>query len=343
MILSAVEEGLAQGARLESVCERLGVSARTVQRWGQPVAAEDRRCGPRTSPANKLTDTERRRILAVADSAEFRELSPKQIVPRLADQGTYVASESSFYRVLRAEEQMAHRGRAKAPTKRPAPELVACKPQQVWTWDITYLRSAVRGTFFYLYLVVDLYSRRIVGWEVQAEESQEHAKQLVLAAHEAAGSPIGLRLHQDNGGPMKGSTFLATLQWLGVVPSFSRPRVSDDNPFSEALFRTLKYRPSYPDRPFASLEEARAWVAAFVRWYNTEHRHSAIRFVTPDERHFGAETEVLQQRQRVYERARRRRPDRWTRATRNWSPVGIVRLGPTPHPTPAKEDMNRAA
>jgi putative transposase len=343
MILSAVEEGLAQGAGLDAVCKRIGVSVRTVQRWKQPETTEDRRCGPRTSPANKLTDAERKRILAVANSEEFRELSPKQIVPRLADQGTYVASESSFYRVLRAAEQMAHRGRAKTPTKRPAPELVACKPDQVWSWDITYLRSAVRGMFFYLYLVVDLYSRRIVGWEVQTEESQEHAKQLVLAAHEVAGNPVGLRLHQDNGGPMKGSTFLATLQWLGVVPSFSRPRVSDDNPFSEALFRTLKYRPSYPEKPFASLEEARAWVAAFVHWYNTEHRHSAIRFVTPDERHFNREGKVLEHRHQVYERARNRRPDRWTRSTRNWTPAGIVRLGPSPHLTPAQEDMKLAA
>lgn len=343
MILSAVDEGLAQGIGLDAVCERLGVSARTVQRWRLPATSEDGRCGPRTSPANKLTDAERKRILAVANSEDFRELSPKQIVPRLADQGTYVASESSFYRVLRAEKLLTHRGRAKAPTKRPVPELVAAGPDQVWSWDITYLRAATRGVFFYLYLVVDLYSRRIVGWEVQAEESQEHAQNLVLAAHSAAGNPVGLRLHQDNGGPMKGSTFLATLQWLGVVPSFSRPRVSDDNPFSEALFRTLKYRPSYPTKPFDTLQDARVWVEAFVRWYNGEHRHSAIRFVTPDERHFGAQARVLEHRHEVYLAARRRRPDRWTRPTRNWTPAGVVRLGPSPHPTPAEEVMNQAA
>jgi len=343
VILLAVEEGLAQGAGLDAICERLGVTARTVQRWSRPGMAEDRRCGPRSSPANKLTETERKSLLTIANSAEFRDLSPKQIVPRLADQGTYVASESTFYRVLRAEEQMAHRGRAKAPTKRPQPELTACKPHQVWTWDITYLRSSVRGMFFYLYLVVDLYSRRIVGWEVQNEESQEHAKRLMLSAHEAAGNPVGLRLHQDNGGPMKGSTFLATLQWLGVVPSFSRPRVSDDNPFSESLFRTLKYRPSYPDKPFASLEEARAWVTTFVAWYNTEHRHSAIRFVTPDERHFSREAEILDHRHQVYEHARSRRPERWTRSTRNWTPAGVVRLGPSPNPTPKQEELKQAA
>ena len=127
---------------------------------------------------------------------------------------------------------------------------------------------------------------------------------------------------------MKGSTMLATLQKLGVVASFSRPRVSDDNPFSEALFRTLKYRPEYPARPFASLPEARAWVASFVTWYNTEHRHSAIRFVTPDQRHFGYEKSILKKRRRVYERARRRHPERWARKIRNWTPVGDVHLNP---------------
>jgi putative transposase len=338
-MLSAIDEALAQGAGLDAICRRLGVSSRTIQRWRKPEGAEDRRCGPHTSPANKLTSAERKRVLAIADSKEFRDLSPKQIVPQLADKGVYVASESSFYRVLHAEQQATHRGRAKAPTKRVPPDLLATGPRQVWSWDITYLKSIVRGQFLYLYLVVDLFSRRIVGWDVHAEESQEHAQQLLLAAHREEGSPEGLRLHQDNGGPMKGSTFLATLQWLGVVPSFSRPSVSDDNPFSEALFRTLKYRPAYPERPFASLEEARTWVANFVRWYNTEHLHSGINFVTPEDRHRGLEVDVLEHRHQVYERARRSRPDRWTRATRNWSPVGAVRLGPSPNPTPAEEIM----
>jgi transposase InsO family protein len=315
----------------------MGVSGRTVQRWRKPGGAEDKRCGPHTIPANKLTSAERDRVLSIADSEEYRNISPKQIVPRLADLGTYVASESTFYRVLHAEAQLVHRGRARPPTKRVQPLLLASGPRQVWSWDITYLRSTIRGQFFYLYLVVDLFSRRIVGWDVHAEESQEHAQQLVLAAHAKEGSPAGLRLHQDNGGPMKGSTFLATLQRLGVVPSFSRPSVSDDNPFSEALFRTLKYRPAYPDRPFDSLDEARAWVTNFVRWYNTEHLHSGICFVTPDDRHHGLDANILELRHHVYERARRRRPDRWARATRNWSPVGAVRLGPSPNPIPAEE------
>lgn len=152
-----------------------------------------------------------------------------------------------------------------------------------------------------------------------------------------AGCPTGLTLHSDNGGPMKGSTMLATLQSLGVVPSFSRPRVSDDNPFSESLLRTLKYRPSFPDKPFGSLEDARTWVQGFVAWYNGQHRHSAIRFVTPDERHFGREAAVLAARHRLSQRARARHPQRWSGATRDWTPAGPVRLGPQPDMLPKTE------
>jgi putative transposase len=328
VILALVGAAVATGARLAPTCARLGVSPRTVQRWRGPARAEDRRCGPRSAPANRLTETERKRILAVANCEEFRDLSPKQIVPRLADRGEYLASESSFYRVLRAEKQMAHRGRAKPPMRRTPPELRATAPNQVWSWDITYLKSAVKGLFFYLYLAIDVYSRRIVGWEVHAEERSELAAAMMERAVAGAGYPRGLRIHSDNGPAMKGSTLLATLQALGVTPSFSRPSVSDDNPFSEALFRTLKYRPTFPEGSFSSLEAARCWVQRFVSWYNSEHRHSGIRFVTPDERHFGREGELLARRDALYQRARARRPERWSGRIRNWEPAGPVRLRP---------------
>ncbi len=315
---------------LESACSRLGVSARTVQRWRKPESAEDRRCGPRTQPANRLSQAERQRVLQVANSEQYRDLSPKQIVPRLADEGQYVASESTFYRVLREHEQLRHRGRARPAVKRPRPEHVASAPNQVWSWDITYLKGPVRGSFLYLYLVVDVYSRRVMGWQVHEEESTQKAATLIRQCWEEAGRPQGLTLHSDNGGPMRGATLLATLQWLGITPSFSRPRVSDDNPFSEALFRTLKYRPSFPDKPFSSLEQACSWVSSFVGWYNSQHRHSAIRFVTPDDRHFGRETQLLAGRHQVYQRARYRHPARWRGNTRDWTPSGPVRLNPTP-------------
>ena len=184
--------------------------------------------------------------------------------------------------------------------------------------------------------MIDVYSRRIVGWEVHTEESSELAASMMERAVAEAGYPMGLRTHSDNGPAMKGSTLLATLQALGVMPSFSRPSVSDDNPFPEALFRTLKYRPTFPDGSFSSLEKARAWVDRFVCWYNSEHRHSGIRFVTPDERHFGRERELLARRHVLYERARRRRPERWTGSTRNWDPAGPVRLSPERRVDPGK-------
>lgn len=328
MILDLVLEAVGAGARLERACEVVGVAARTLQRWARPGAGEDAREGPRRAPGNKLGEAERRKIVATANAPEHKDLSPKQIVPRLADQGVYLASESTFYRVLRAEGLLAHRERSRPPSPRPK-EHVATGPNEVWSWDITWLPAALRGTFFYLYLVEDVWSRKIVGWAVETEESMEHGARLVAETARAEGVPPDqLVLHSDNGGPMKGSTMLATLQRLGIVPSFSRPRVSDDNPFPESLFRTLKYRPEYPSRPFASLEDARAWVAAFVRWYNTRHLHSAIRFVTPEDRHAGRETRILDGRREVYERARRRRPERWAKGIRNWAPLGNVKLNP---------------
>lgn len=329
MILGMIDEAVAAGARRERACEVVGLAERTLQRWRDAGIGDDGRAGPRTRPANALTPAERAKVLAVVNSPEYRDLPPKQVVPRLADDGQYIASESTMYRILRAEGQATHRGRAKPRTSRHVDEHVATAANQVWSWDITYLLSSVRGRFFYLYLVEDVWSRRIVGFEVHAEESMELSAALVSATCAAEGiDPRGLVLHSDNGGPMRGSTMLATLQRLGIVASFSRPKVSDDNPFVESLFRTLKYRPEYPHKPFDTIEDARAWVAGFVAWYNTEHRHSGIRYVTPDERHDGREHEVLANRARVYERARRKHPNRWSCATRNWTPALAVFLNP---------------
>ena len=177
-----------------------------------------------------------------------------------------------------------------------------------------------------------------MGAAVHTQESSALASQLLVQTCGHLGlDPDGLVLHSDNGSPMKGATMLATLQRLGVMPSFSRPRVSDDNPFSEALFRTMKYRPHYPSRPFGSREEAQAWVERFIEWYNTEHRHSAIRYVTPAERHHGQETAILERRRRIYERARRRHPERWSRNIRDWTPVATVRLNPDLNQTELQE------
>lgn len=329
MILELIDEMTAEGVSLAAAMKVIGVSSRTVQRWRRPGGGEDRRRGPKREPSNKLSAKEREQVLKVADSPEYRDLSPKQIVPKLADAGRYVASESTFYRVLRAEGELSHREKSRPVTSRKPEEHVATGPCQVWSWDITYLRSALRGCFFYLYLVVDIWSRKIVGWTVEDSESTDFAAVLFRRTCAELGlDPEGLVLHSDNGGPMKGSTMLATLEQLGVVASFSRPHVSDDNPYSEALFRTLKYRPCYPSKPFSSIEEARAWVADFVAWYNGEHLHSAVGFVTPDDRHSGRDLLLLERRRQVYEKARRRHPERWSGDTRSWQHPETVTLNP---------------
>jgi transposase InsO family protein len=278
------------------------------------VKADGRQqAGQQREPANKLTEDERRQILAIANEAEFAHMPPSQIVPILADRGRYLASESSFYRVLREANQLAHRGKAKAPRHhRPTP-LQASAANQLWSWDITYLATTVKGWFFYLYLIMDVYSRKIVGWEVLATESAEHAAAVFHKAHlrEGVGAQ-SLALHSDNGSPMKGATMLATLQRLGVMPSFSRPSVSNDNPYSEALFKTLKYHPGFPDKPFDSLQQAREWVAGFQHWYNEVHRHSALKFVTPGQRHRGEDIVILAQRDSLYATARDQHPERWS-------------------------------
>jgi transposase InsO family protein len=338
MILGGlVDEAVCAGARQDEACKVIGLDPRTLQRWRSGGIGDDRRAGPKEPPRNKLSSAERTRIVQVANSPEYRDLSPKQIVPRLADEGIYLASESTFYRTLRAEGQMVHREPSRAPTVGGRPDQhVATGPNQVWSWDITYLRTPIRGVFLYLYVVVDVWSRKLVGWTVQEEESSEHASAMIEGACAREGiQREQLVLHSDNGGPMKGATLVATLQLLGVLTSFSRPRVSNDNPFSESLFRTAKYRPEYPRGPFASLEVARRWVTWFVSWYNTEHRHSAIRFVTPEQRHAGLEAEILANRCRVYDAARKRRPERWAADTRDWSPVETVTLNPQPS-TPAE-------
>lgn len=333
MIVALLDEAVEHGARRRTACEVLGVSARMVERWQHAERsgkeAEDARRGPTTAPGNKLSPDERRRILEMVNSPRFRDVSPNQIVPRLADEGRYLGSEATLHRILREEELLAHRGRAKAPERRRPNAHTAVEANQVWSWDITYLKSPVRGLFYYLYLIMDVWSRKIVGWDVQVVESAELAADLFRATCGAmALDPHGIVLHADNGGPMKGSTMVATLEQLGVLASYSRPGVSDDNPFSESLFRTMKYRPEYPDGPFADVDAARRWVEGFVRWYNTEHLHSAIRFVTPDDRHSGRERAVLARRRMVYAKARAAHPERWTKGTRNWDQVVEVRLNP---------------
>jgi transposase InsO family protein len=330
-VIVLLNESVTAGARRAKACEVLGLSERTLQRWQTGAVVRcDRRPLRAYQPPHKLTAIERAEVLAVANSDEFGHLPPSQIVPRLADQGRYLASESTFYRILREEKQLTHRRSERPAQTRTKPRAIcATAPNQLYSWDITYLPSVIRGQFFYLYLFVDIFSRKIVGWQVYEEENSTLAGELLRDLCQREGIRAEqLILHSDNGSPMKGSTMLATLQQLGVMPSFSRPSVSNDNPYSESLFKTLKYRPTYPLKPFADVTEARQWVTKLVEWYNHEHRHSAIRFVTPAQRHEGLDGKLLDNRKVVYEAARAKHPQRWSGSSRNWQKIQTVHLNP---------------
>ena len=334
-LIQEIDAARANGARQAEACVLAGIDPRTIQRWrkNDGTTLGDRRPDAvRPAPSHALTDEERARSVAVANEPRFAETPPARIVPALADEGTYIASESSFHRVLRAHGQMNRRGRAKPPRRsRPPTTHIASGPGQVWCWDVTFLPATVKGQWFYLYLILDLYSRKIVGFEVHATDSADHAAHLVRrtalteAVHAVAAKPV---LHGDNGATLKATTVLAMLHWLGIEPSYSRPRVSDDNPYAEALFRTAKYRPEFPVKGFADLDAARDWAARFVHWYNNEHRHSGIKYVTPAQRHAGQDRSLLTARHELYQHARRSNPRRWSRQTRDWTPSAAVTLNP---------------
>ena len=330
-----IEAAHSAGARLRPACEVAGIELRTLQRWKARqglTAGDGRPQAARPSPSHALSAAERAALLAVANEPRFASVPPARIVPMLADEGVYLGSESSMSRVLRAHGQNARRGRAKVPkASRPPTTHIATAPGQVWCWDMSYLPANVMGRWFHLYLILDIYSRKIVGAEVHDSDDSGHAVHLVRRTALAEGiatmatKPV---LHGDNGSTLKATTVLAMLQWLGVKPSYSRPRVSDDNAYAESLFRTAKYRPEFPAKGFASLDEARAWAAHFVHWYNVDHRHSGIRYVSPAQRHAGNDREILAARHDVYLQARERHPARWSGRTRNWTPVGAVTLNP---------------
>ena len=332
-LITLIDEATDTGARLSIACMEIGISKRTYRRWkaDKDHTGDKRPIAIRPAPCNKLTEAERQAILDACNEPRFASLPPSQIVPTLLDEGIYHASESSFYRVLKQHNQLTHRGRAKAKNPRKLPEtFIATKPCQVFCWDITYLPSTVRGQFYYLYLIEDIYSRKIVGFEVYDREAGDLAARLLertLLNENAIGA--GVVLHSDNGAAMKSQTLRMKAYELGVLTSYSRPRVSNDNPFAESVFRTVKYAPSFPEYGFDSLETARVWVNDFVRWYNNEHKHSGLNFVTPNERHTGKDAQVLAQREEVLKNAKQAHPVRWNgRDVRDCSPVPPTALNP---------------
>jgi putative transposase len=325
-ILGLYEEAIQSGARKSKACEILDINTRTISRWsGNPDG--DKRSMVKKEPANKMSGKEEEQIISICCSERFRNLPPTEIVAILAEEGVYIASESTMYRVLRRRGLLKHRAESRPGTRSKKPkELKATGPNQVLSWDITYLKTIIKGQFYYLYLFEDVWSRLIAAWEVHIYESGEVASEIMKKLHREQ-CLQGIHLHSDNGSPMKSATMLATLQKLGVAPSFSRPQVSNDNPYTESLFRTLKYNVGYP-KSFASIEEARQWLTKFVYWYNNEHRHSKINYVTPMQRHTGEDKEILEKRKKTYEEARRKNPHRWSMGIRNWDHVDTVYLNP---------------
>jgi len=323
-ITACVNKAIEHGARKDQACKIIGLNVRTIQRWQKNPEGDQRPEFKRVS-SKALTDEEKNKIVEICNSNEYKEMTPNEIVPILAEKGEYYASESTFYRVLREKGLLAHRSDCKSPNSVKKPdELKATGPNQVWSWDITYLKTYIRGIYYYLYFFMDVWSRIIVDWTVEESEDGEIAAEKIKNICREKGIKM-IYLHSDNGGPMKCGTMLATLQGLGVVPSFSRPHVSNDNPFSESLFKTMKYVPSFP-KEFKSLEEAIAWVEKFVKWYNEEHHHSAIKYVTPKQRHYGEDIAILLKRKETYIAARNKRPDRWSGDIRNWDRIEEVYL-----------------
>jgi transposase InsO family protein len=306
----------------------MNISVKTFRRWKKDGKDTADRCHGPNSPSNKLTQEEREEIISIVNSDEYIDRTPQAIVPLLADKGRYIASTSTFYRVMRQENLLAHRGDTRPSQKRSVKELMATAPNEIWSWDITYLNTTIKGKYYYLYLIMDVFSRYIVGAEVHEVESSIHASALITrSCQEQKIQRKQITLHSDNGSPMKGFTMLATLEKLGVAASFSRPSISNDNAYSESLFRTLKHNSLSTYKPFNGLDEAQAWVNSFVQWYNFTHLHSGIKYVTPYCRHIGEDIELLKKRDIVFKEAKLMHPERWgSKETRNWTRENIVFL-----------------
>lgn len=303
----------------------LSLSIRTYQRWKKDTTLEDKRKGSVRKVGNKLSEAEKEAVFAIACDPKYKDNTPHQIVAELASEGVYIASESSFYRLLREKDMIKHRSKSRFPASRKAPiERVATGKNQLYSWDITYLATEIKGIYYYLYLIMDVWSRYIVGWVVHEVESKVHSEKFLEATIKKHNA-YGVIVHSDNGSPMRNGNIFSLFEKLEVTPSFSRPRVSTDNAYSESLFKTLKYKISYPER-FESISEATNWVGDFVDWYNNEHTHSGIKYVTPKQRHTDADIEILEKRKRTYQEAKNSHPERWSKNIRDWSKETDVKL-----------------
>ncbi len=313
-----INEAVIDGARVKKACEVMDISFNTYLRWRSGKTADLRKGAEKTVP-RKLSEEERGQFYALANSSEYRDQTPGQIVASLLEKGTYYGSESTLYRVLRTKNALLSRTESRKPQKRTKPPaLFATGPNQVWSWDITWLKTDVKGVYLYAYVIIDIFSRKIVGWSIEEIESSDLARVLFRRVIRTLGVHPQF-VHADNGGPMKGLSLVAFLMQLQVGLSFSRPRVSDDNPFIESFFKTVKYRVGYP-KVFTSISQAREWFSRFINWYNGEHRHSGIGYVTPQQKHSGEDIQLFRLRQQTLSLAAKKHPERFVRGPRKIAP-----------------------
>lgn len=311
LALELITEAHRNGARLFKACECLGISVRTMKRWKSGHIQDMRKNAPKLIHS-KLSEAEEQEIIRVCCAKEFADLTPYEIYVILLDRMIYIASISTMYRVLRKHNLVHFRGNTRRPeTRYRPPELQATAINQVWAWDITYMKTNVAGVYYYLYTIIDLWSRKIVGWCISDIESYTVSEQLFTLTMNRL-KLKSVHLHSDNGNPMKAGTMLATLYRLGVVPSFSRPRQSNDNAYIESFFHTLKYMKDYP-KYFDSIGESNNWAADFINWYNTEHLHSAIGYVTPEQRYTGEAVSIIAKRNAVKRAAFESKRIRWSK------------------------------
>jgi putative transposase len=326
-VTSAVAEIEALGTSRRYACGVLGVCRATEERHRRPRPKRPRESRP------SLTVAERDAVVEVLNSPRFVDQPPAEIYPCLLDEGTYLCSPRTMYRILEQEHSLRERRAVRTHPPAAVPTASASGPNQVWVWDITKLKGPIKWVYFSLYVILDLFSRYIVGWLLAPGESAAHAAHLIReTCHREGIHPRILTLHNDRGAPMTSKTVAQLLVDLGVDPSFSRPRVSDDNAFAEASFKTLKYQPEFPDC-FASIEQARAFVARFVAWYNQEHYHSGLCGLTPGSVHHGAASTILARRQELLELAYQAHPERFV----NGRPV-VASLPPRVYLVPPRID-----
>lgn len=309
MMQSADE--LAQIHGVTTVCAALGVSRSSLYR--RRHEARERSPQPRSAPPRTLTQTEKEQVRDLLNSERFQDLAPREMYATLLDEGLYLASWRTMYRILAAQDEVRERRNQLRHPVYAKPELMATGPNQVWSWDITQLRGPSKGIYYYLYVILDIFSRYAVGWMMAEQELAALAEQLMGETCTKQGVDRGsLTIHADNGGAMTSKSLALLLADLGVAKSHSRPHVSDDNPFSEAQFKTLKYHPGYPER-FGSLPDARGWGREFFDWYNNEHHHTALGLLTPADVHYGRSAVVLAKRQEVLQRAYEAHPERFVK------------------------------